>query len=88
MSASGLVPRRILSSWQRRKSQIRTVPSSEQVANLLSVGEKLDKTRRVRTLQKNMWSDQKLQNGDGHGPNNYRYKDRESIRTAPVSVRL
>lgn len=41
------VPRRILSSWQRRKSQIRTVPSSEQVANLLSVGEKLDKTRLV-----------------------------------------
>lgn len=38
------VPRRILSSWQRRKSQIRTVPSSEQVANLLSVGEKLDQT--------------------------------------------
>lgn len=38
------VPRRILSSWQRKKSQIRTVPSSEQVANLLSVGEKLDQT--------------------------------------------
>lgn len=35
------IPRRILSSWQRRKSQILTVPSSEHVANLLSVGEKL-----------------------------------------------
>lgn len=35
------IPLRILSSWQRRKSQMRTVPSSEQVANLLSVGEKL-----------------------------------------------
>lgn len=35
------LPLRIRSSWQRRKSQIRTVPSSEQVANLLSVGEKL-----------------------------------------------
>ena len=35
------IPRRIRSSWQRRKSQTRTVPSSEQVANLASVGQKL-----------------------------------------------
>lgn len=38
-----VLPLRIRSSWHRRKSQILTVPSSEHVANLLSVGEKLDK---------------------------------------------
>ena len=35
------IPLRIFSSWQRRKSQIRTVPSSEQVQNLVSNGAKL-----------------------------------------------
>lgn len=39
-------PRRIRSSWHRRKSQRRTVPSSEQVANLVSVGQKLAKERK------------------------------------------
>ena len=44
-----------------------------------------DKTSQ-NTARKNMWSNQKLQDGDGHGPNNSRCKDRESISTA--SARL
>ena len=35
------IPLNILSSWHRRKSQIRTVPSSEHDANFASVGQKL-----------------------------------------------
>lgn len=37
-------PRKILSSWQRKKSQTRTVPSSLAVTNLWSVGPKLNRT--------------------------------------------
>lgn len=53
------IPLRILSSWQRRKSQMRTVPSSEQVANLLSVGEKLKTEwgrKRINNAGRHSWA--------------------------------
>ena len=44
-------PLRINSSDERRTSNTRTVPSSEQVANLASVGEKLQNTRGGREIR-------------------------------------
>lgn len=40
----GFLPRKMRSSWYRKKSHTLSVPSSEQVTNLLSDGLKLDNT--------------------------------------------
>ena len=50
------IPRKIFSSWHRMKSHIRTVPSSEHVANLLSVGQKLLEQKNKHS---NCWLSQK-----------------------------
>jgi len=49
MKSKIYIPLRIRSSWQRRKSQILTVPSSLQVANLWSVGLKLPVQKKKKT---------------------------------------